>query len=490
MTIVLIVFSIKLASAALVIVDPSSPSFLQDAADWNAAASSDASTLLPSIIYFAYNSNDVVDAVRLALSQNVSIVARSGRHSYTGLGGKGRYCVIDVSNMTSVTIASAKRNGAVPTVLVDAGARQYDAQVAALNEALMFPSGTCPTVGVAGFTLGGGYGFFSRKFSLNSDHILSVELVSVNASGSVVIRNVSAETNSDLLWALRGGGNNNFGVVTKLEVKLHQAPLAVSHVRLSFPNTSVCATAVQPLYDTMAPTVVQELSIQLVYYTNACDVMMVYLGNVSSGMAASQFEEQWMRLPGAVVVGGGWIGTSAQGMVNDLAGCSPTMSTADCLEYVHSRNPSLTNPSRFGALSVFVDTALGASGSEAVFLALESKPKSLGFAFAEVDPYGPTSAINRIHFANETSFPHRSSLYHIQLLVYWSAGALDEEARNWLGEIFTKYLAPLGSGSYRNYPNALLPDALTRYYKGNLKRLREVKAAIDPMGVFRTLQGL
>jgi hypothetical protein len=352
----------------------------------------------------------------------------------------------------------------------------------------MFPSGTCPTVGVSGFTLGGGYGFFSRKFSVNSDNIISAEVVHVDADGHVAVSNVTAATDPDFMWALKGGGNNNFGVVTRLEITLHSAPANVSHIRLLFPNTSVCVGHVQPLYDAQAPYAPQELTIQLVFYSNGCDVVMVYLGNASAAEQAAQLESSWLTIPG--VVAGPFLEVSAQGAINNFAGCG-NRTTSECLQYVNGRDPNPDSASRFGALSVYVDEAMGSDGASSIFKSLQSKPKELGFGFAEVDPYGPTSAVNLNCSSADTAFPHRTALYHVQLLVYWSSASLDQIANSWLENVFALHMSSLGQGSYRNYPNMVLgPDALERFYRGNLPRLRKIKEDIDPLRVFRSVQGL
>src|SRR5690606_14140152 len=82
----------------------------------------------------------------------------------------------------------------------------------------IIPAGSCGTVGIAGLALGGGYGFFSRKYGLTCDHLTRIKLVDGN--GKIQ----DSDGNPKLLWACRGGGNGNFGVVTEMEFKTHPAP--------------------------------------------------------------------------------------------------------------------------------------------------------------------------------------------------------------------------------------------------------------------------
>lgn len=106
--------------SSLVTVLPSSPEFRVDVAVWNAAPADNAAS--PSAIYFAHRTEDVVLAVSLALASNKSIVARSGRHSYTGLGGIGEFVVVDVINLTTLEIHRGPSSfGSAGRALVGAG---------------------------------------------------------------------------------------------------------------------------------------------------------------------------------------------------------------------------------------------------------------------------------------------------------------------------------------------------------------------------------
>src|SRR5690606_36828863 len=90
------------------------------------------------------------------------------------------------------------------------------------------PAGSCGTVGNAGLALGGGYGFFSRKYGLTCDHLTRIKLVDGN--GKIQ----DSDGNPELLWACRGGGNGNFRVVTEMEFKTHPAPSTFNSYRLQY----------------------------------------------------------------------------------------------------------------------------------------------------------------------------------------------------------------------------------------------------------------
>ena len=106
------------------------------------------------------------------------------------------------------------------TVQVGPGVRLYDFYNALDAHNVAVPAGTCPTVGITGLTLGGGHGLVARAFGLTCDSLLAVDIVTADGN----VHHCTAKENSDLFWALRGGGGGSFGVVTSLTYALHDAP--------------------------------------------------------------------------------------------------------------------------------------------------------------------------------------------------------------------------------------------------------------------------
>src|SRR5262249_32533958 len=119
--------------------------------------------------------------------------------------------VIDLSQMKRVTVDTVGRRATVET-----GATLADYDAATLAHGLATPLGINSTTGIAGLTLGGGFGWLRREYGMTIDNLESAEVVT--ATGDVV--RASANENSDLFWALKGGGGN-FGVVTEFEFRLH-----------------------------------------------------------------------------------------------------------------------------------------------------------------------------------------------------------------------------------------------------------------------------
>jgi FAD/FMN-containing dehydrogenase len=163
----------------------------------------------PALIVRCVDVADVIAAVDYARTNGALTAIRGGGHNGGGLGTCDGGVVIDLSAMRGVRVDPAAR-----TVRVAAGSVWGDVDHATHPFGLTVPSGFISTTGVAGLTLGGGIGYLTRQFGLTIDNLLSVDVVL--ADGTVVT--ADERTNTDLFWALRGGGGN-FGIVTSFEFR-------------------------------------------------------------------------------------------------------------------------------------------------------------------------------------------------------------------------------------------------------------------------------
>ena len=165
----------------------------------------------PAMIVKCANTTDVVACVNFARNNNILLAIRGGGHNAGGLGICDDGLVIDLSLMKDIKIDTAAK-----TVSVQGGCLLKELDAATHEAGMAVPAGIFGTTGVAGLTLGGGLGYLTRQYGLSIDNLLEAEIVLAN--GSFV--KASAKENTDLFWALRGGGGN-FGVVVSFLFKLY-----------------------------------------------------------------------------------------------------------------------------------------------------------------------------------------------------------------------------------------------------------------------------
>ena len=166
----------------------------------------------PDVIVFCRDTADVQNAVRWARKHGVPIRLRCGRHSYEAYSTADNAIVIDVSRLEAFTIAADRKSAEI-----GAGTPLIEVYETLFDYGVTIPGGSCPTVGITGLVLGGGFGLLSRLLGITADSLLGVEMVT--ADGDVV--RADEHENSDLFWACQGGGGGNFGIVTSLRFTLH-----------------------------------------------------------------------------------------------------------------------------------------------------------------------------------------------------------------------------------------------------------------------------
>jgi FAD binding domain/Berberine and berberine like len=189
------------------LLQPSDPGYREARSIWNGMVTSQ-----PALIARASGSADVINCVNFAREHHLPLSIRGGGHNVAGTALCEGGLTIDMSLRRSVSVDADRR-----VVWAQAGANWGDVDLATQPFNLVVPGGIVSKTGVAGFTLGGGFGWTSRKFGYAADNLISVEIVTADAE----LRRASDTENADLFWALRGGGGN-FGVVTSFEFRAHR----------------------------------------------------------------------------------------------------------------------------------------------------------------------------------------------------------------------------------------------------------------------------
>ncbi|HWD61541.1 MAG TPA: FAD-binding oxidoreductase [Humibacter sp.] len=182
-------------------------------ADYAAAARSVLAVGTPAVVLQPLDAADVQAAVRFAVASGLTLSVRGGGHSFAGLGTNDGGVVIDLHNLAEVEVIDRERG----IVRIGGGATWGEVAAGLSPYGLAISSGDTKSVGVGGLTLSGGIGWMVRKYGLALDGVVAARVVT--ADGELV--RADDEENSELYWALRGGGGN-FGVVTAFEFRAHR----------------------------------------------------------------------------------------------------------------------------------------------------------------------------------------------------------------------------------------------------------------------------
>jgi hypothetical protein len=228
----------------------------------------------PAIIVRCANRRDVQLAVEFARETSLLTAVRSGGHSFAGHGVCEDGIVIDLSGMKRAQIDPAHK-----TIVIEPGiiAGELDCLTQAFR--LAAPLGSCPTVGVAGYALGGGESSLTSKFGYGCDSIVGLEVVTSDGK----LLKVTADQNPDLFWAMRGAGAN-FGIATSLEFKLHSIESVLSG-SLRYPIRQ--ARKILRFLDGFAPTIPSELFLIVAVLPHPgdrmLDIKVVWMGEKEKG---------------------------------------------------------------------------------------------------------------------------------------------------------------------------------------------------------------
>lgn len=196
---------------------PGDPGYDEARVPWNVAVDQ-----RPAAVAYPADAAEVAEVVRAAAAAGLRVAPQSTGHNAGPLGRLDDVVVLRTSAMTAVSVDAENR-----TIRVEGGTLWLDAVEAAAAHGFAVLHGSSPDVGVAGYSLGGGIGWYARKLGLASNSITAVELVT--ADGSLV--RADEEHHSDVFWAIRGGGGN-FGVVTALEFAMFEFRTAYAGILL------------------------------------------------------------------------------------------------------------------------------------------------------------------------------------------------------------------------------------------------------------------
>ncbi|MGW4646353.1 FAD-binding oxidoreductase [Kitasatospora sp. NPDC004289] len=405
---------------------------------------------------------DVAECLRFSRRHGLRFAVRSGGHCYGGWSSDAPL-VLDLAGLDSVRVTEGQTGLEAE---IGPGTPLITVYTALARHGVTVPAGSCPTVGLAGLALGGGHGVTSRAYGLTCDSLLEAEVVL--ADGRTL--RCSPDREPELFWALRGGGNGNFGVVTSLRLRTHPAPdCTFFQYSWDWPDAGRALDEWQR-WAFAAP---DRLWSNFHVWTRP-DGPSVDAGGILLGPA-----DDLRRLTAPLLARTGR--TTSEQVVT-----RPYLDTVLAYAGCRSEQDCLRQDSQaFAAASHFFDDYL----TDPALTDLRRFAERRDSVEASVTFTALGGAVNRVP-ADATAFRHRSSRLLAQLITEWPPDTDPTPRLRWVTDARTT-LAPYANGhAYQNYRDPTLPTWRTAYYGEHLPRLEAVKAAYDPDRAFDFPQGV
>ncbi|WP_163557355.1 FAD-binding oxidoreductase [Halomonas sp. NO4] len=398
---------------------------------------------------------DVMTAVRTAHEHRLPLAVRGGGHSASGLALCDDGLVIDLSTMRGVRVDPVAR-----TVTAEGGCTLGDVDHATHGFGLATPFGIISTSGIGGLTLGGGSGYLSRHYGLSIDNLLAADVVL--ADGSFVT--ASAESHSDLFWALRGGGGN-FGVITAFQFRCHP----VRNVMAGPVLYDVADTAeVLRWYRDFLPSAPEEL------------YGFFMVGTVPP---APPFPE---ALHGRHVCGIVWV-YSGERDAADAALAPARQFGTPLLDGIHE----VPFPALQSVFDPLYPPGLHSYWRGDFFAEIPDEAIAVHERFAEVPTplstmhlYPVDGAAQRVG-QDETAFRYRNATWNAVILGIDPDPANADRVRDWVVRYWEALHPSSAGGAYVNFMMDEGHDRVRATYGENYDRLTRIKARYDPDNLFR-----
>ncbi|WP_273028288.1 FAD-binding oxidoreductase [Massilia timonae] len=416
----------------------------------------------PALIVRCAGTADVRASLAYARDHQLRLAVRGGGHNIAGSALCDDGLVIDLSRMKSVQVDPERRRA-----WVEGGATLRDFDHEAQAYGLATPLGINSTTGVAGLTLGGGFGWLSRTLGLAADNLLSAEMVTADAGRL----QVSATEHPDLFWAIRGGGGN-FGVVTRFEFALHPVGPQITAGLIVYPFAQ--AQSVLQQYRDAVATMAPDLTVWAVLrkappltflppQAHGQDVLVLPVFSPSPSDAVDAAIARIAKLGEPLGMHVGPMPYAAWQQIFD------PMLTPGARNYWKSHNFTQLSD---GAIDVVLRYASDLPTPQCeIFLGL------LGGQAGAPPPQA-------------TAYPHRDALYVMNVHTRWEDPADDERCIAWARAFFADATPYASGGVYVNFMPQDEGERTSDAYGANYARLAQIKATYDPDNLFRTNQNI
>lgn len=410
----------------------------------------------PLAVVYCGNITDVSNAVLWARKRGICLRIRSGGHNYEGYSTGNDVLDIDLSEMNHLSIDEENRS-----LTAEGGVNNRQLYDFVSLRGYPFPGGTCPSVGVSGYVMGGGWGLSCRYLGLGCDSLLSLSMV--NSEGSLTT--ASSQENPDLFWACRGGGGGNFGIIVSMTFRLPEKTDKITLVEIMYPKAD------------------QE---KQAYFLLSWQDWLEH-ANPFITLVGRIFNSQEEGL--SIISRGFFYGPpeAALGSIApllELGGVKYRLKYVTFLEAVTIIGSFYPPFESFLSASGFVNREL--SECECLNLAGLINKRPTGSIYTGLSLYALGGRVSEVP-ENSTAFYYRDSRY-----IVWLNTVLEHskgENALWLAHQ-SSCMASVTKGSYVNFPYQGLPCYLEKYYGSHVCRLKKIREEYDPQGIFTYPQAI
>lgn len=416
----------------------------------------------PAVIVQCAHAGDVPHAITFARNNGYEISIRGAGHNIAGNAVCDGGVMIDFSAMKGVEI-----NPSTKRAYVQPGATLGDFDRAAQKHGLATPIGINSTTGIAGLTLGGGFGWLTRQYGMTIDNLVSAEIVIPD--GQLLIAN--ATTNPDLFWAIRGGGGN-FGVVTQFEFQLHPVGPEIFAGLIVFPLEQ--ARQVLDHYRHVVKTVPEALNIWV----------------VMRKAPPLPFLDESVHGKNVAVLAIFYNGDGAQGekLIKPLFGFGePYGSHVGVMPYVQWQqafDPLLTPGARnYWKSHNFITL------KDDLFDLLVNRAGDMPTDQFEIFIGMLQGAANRVP-ADATAYRYRDAQFVMNVHGRWEAPEDDDRCIDWARALYNATTPYASAGTYVNFMTRDEGDRVAAAYGPNYDRLLQIKRKYDPENLFHLNQNI
>jgi hypothetical protein len=412
----------------------------------------------PLVIVYCNNKDDVSNAVIWARKHSVPIRIRSGGHNYEGYSNGTCTLIIDISLMNHMDLDECRNQ-----LYVEGGVTNRLVYGFVASKGYPFPGGTCPTVGVSGYSLGGGWGLSCRYFGLGCDSLLEIDII--DYEGNLITAN--RMVNSDLFWACCGAGGGNFGIIVSMIFKLPPKVKNVTLIEIDYLHVSPKdQEAFMAIWQEWLATEDSRMTLISRIYNSDTDGLAMLVRGIFYGEPeeAKKIMKNFLKLPRA----------------------DYNIEKTSFLEAVTIIGSAYPSSEKFESVSRFVIKYLERDEISDIVDLIRDRPK--GSVFAGISMYALGGKVSQVG-KNDTAFFYRDAKYIIWLETIWEDKRYAEGNKEWIRMQFP-YFKAVTTGSYVNFPYGELPDYLDEYYGTHVNTLIKIKEKYDPQNIFTFLQGI